>query len=490
MYRKFYGLRGKPFSLTSDPENLYLSQHHKDALAFLTAGYKKDLRLIVFTGEIGSGKTLLLKTFIKSLGPEVKLIQLFYPPNDRIQLLQMILVNLGISSEEDDIDILRENLKEQILKLRNNDKKVLLMIDEAQNMGEEALEETILLSRIEYNNKCLIKIILAGFPKLLEKISFLSKGNSEIPSMENFHLKNLPEVDVRKYINYRLTAAGCLNPEIFPQDVIKEIGNFSEGAPRLINMACDAALLHGYFSNVKVITLPIIKKVLEELFYEGMSERGDKSESFSTVTTSSDIKLDTRKKQILQERVKKVYLGNREPSPDYIGLEETSVQNNRLKNGGTLPLTVLVLEKNARMRVHLENKFQEQGFISVKFPHLEDIIEILNRSIKLELQVLVADAAFFFTKDGHETPCGKSILDKINSDYAYVPLIMTSDLPLSSIRIKLFQRGIPYLLHKPDLNGLDMSEVPRQFNMFFNELKNCLENIHSKFVAFYMRVTG
>ena len=104
--------------------------------------------------------------------------------------------------------------------------------------------------------------------------------------------------------------------------------------------------------------------------------------------------------------------------------------------------------------------------------------------------MFVADAAFFFTKGGHEAPSGKSILDKLNSDYAYVPLIMTSNLPLTSIRTKLFQRGIPYLLHKPDLNGLDMSEVPRQFNMFFNELKNCLENIHSKFVAFYMRVTG
>jgi len=255
-------------------------------------------------------------------------------------------------------------------------------------------------------------------------------------------------------------------------------------------VACDTALLHGYFSNVKVITLLIIKKVLEELFYEGMTEIGDKPESSSAVTTPPDIKLDTRKKQMLQEHAKKVYLENTYSSPDYIGLEMTSVLDNRLKNDRTLPLTVLVLEKNARMRVHLENKFQEQGFISVKFPRLEDIIEILNRSIKLELQVLVADAAFFFTKGGHETPCGKSILDKLTSDYAYVPLIMTSYLPITSIRTKLFQRGIPYLLHKPDLNGLDMSEVPRQFNMFFNELKNCLENIHSKFAAFYMRVTG
>jgi len=492
MYKKFYGLRDRPFSLNPDPGYLYLGRYHQEALACLSSRDKKNSHFLIFTGDIGSGKTSLLRTFVKNLGPEVELAQVVYPPNDRIELLQMILRSLDIKSTEDTLDALRAKIQKHLVRQRGKGKKTLLVIDEAQSLGEDALKETIWFSKLEGDNqyltRCFARVILVGLPELLKKFSSLPGVDFKGLGVENFSLQNLPDGEVHKYIDLRLATAGCCNFAIFPEEVINEIGRFSGGNPGLINMTCDAALLYGYCANAKIITLPMLKEVLNDQFHEQKAETHSQPELYPDVSISDTAKSNTGEQQLLPEQIQKACSKKSHLKPHDTGIEDSSVKDMRPGQDNTLPLTVLMFEKSARIRVHLEDKLQEQGFNLVVLPRLDDLFKVLSRSTTLELQVLVADAAFFFTEGGREEPFGKRALDRIQAVYPYLPLIITSTLPLTSIRTKLFQRGVPFLLNKPDLNCVDMSEVPIRFNMFFDELKSCLKNIHSQFGAFYQRV--
>ncbi len=151
----------------------------------------------------------------------------------------------------------------------------------------------------------------------------------------------------------------------------------------------------------------------------------------------------------------------------------------------SLPLTILILEKNARMKVHLENEFQRNGCNFLTIQRLEDLLDFLDRAMAGQLPVIVADTGFFFTKTGNEEPQGKTVLNSIQARYAYIPIIMTSTLPLTAIRTKLLKRGIPFLMKKPNLSGIDMSEIRAQFNLFFQTLQNSIANIHHQHSEFY-----
>ncbi|HDH53231.1 MAG TPA: hypothetical protein ENH24_01955 [Nitrospirae bacterium] len=441
MYEKFYGLRERPFNLTSDTGYLYLGAYHKEALDFLSSGIRKNYNIIVLTGDIGSGKTVILRSFIKGVAPESEVIQVFYPADSCIQLLQMILLNLGVKSIQGDLNGLREELKSRLKKMHSAKKSPLLVVDEAQNLDGDTIEETFRLSGLKYKGKRLLKVILTGLPKLQNTISSLHRIKFETDAI--YHLKSLPEEEIPKYIQYRLSTAGLSDPLIFTGEIIKVIGLFSGGTPRLINTVCDALLVQGYLANEKIITPSILKKALDHLPYDAVP-------------------------------------GHPEAEP--------LTQDEGHKPDKQLSLRVLILEKNKRMKVHLDNQFQTYGYNFFITNNIEGLFETLERSNTREFQIIVADAGFFFSIGGQEDPAGKRALDSIQAAYACMPIIMTSTLPLTAIRTKLLRRGIPFLLQKPDMGLLDLSEITTRFDNFFGELRNCLSNIYSQFNSFYNKI--
>ncbi len=488
MYEKFYGLKDRPFNPVPDPGYLYLSSYHKDALAYLTTETEKNSNPIIFTGDIGTGKTVLLRTFLKAMGPEVNLAQIFYSGNDRVQLLQMILLEMGIDSGQTNVDSLRSEVKEHLSNLLREGRETFLIIDEAQDLGEDALDEACRLSGLEVDGRHLVRVILAGLPGLRDNIYALSNLDCKNTIAEPYYLKNLPDEDIPEYIRHRLATAGCTDFTVFPEDVLREICHFSRGIPRLINMICDAILLYGYFADKQVVTMSLFKEVITDLFNHGSVEDSYQYETPAVASgrVSADQALGSGEEPV--SPLSDIYSEEKDLEGDgKPRTEELSVQNVGSRQERSLPMTVLVLEKNARMRVRLEDQYREAGINTVVFSTLEGLFETLESSSDLGLHVLIADSSFFFAKGGSEDPAGKDALDRIQRDYAYMPLIVTATLPLTVIRTKLFQRGIPLLLHKPDLNRVDLSEVQTQFDTFFNELQLCLSNIHSQFGAIYQK---
>ena len=482
MYEKFYGFKDRPFNPVPDPGYLYLSSYHRDALAYLTAEAEKNTNPIIFTGDIGTGKTVLLRTFLRTLGPKVNPVQIFYRGNDRVRLLQVILLEMGIDSGQTGVDVLRSELKEHLGKLLLAGRRTFLIIDEAQDLGEDALGEACLLSRLEVDGRHLVRVVLAGLPKLQKNIDSLSSLDCRDTLTRAYYLKRLPYEDIPKYIHHRLATAGCADVTIFPEDVLSEIGHFSGGIPRLINMICDAVLLYGYFSEKKVVTMSLFKEVAADLFNNRNAEDSYQYETAAVApgyAGAQDIRSGEAPGDIHSEGDE--LEGNGKPRT-----EELPVQDEGSRDRDLLPMTVFVLEKNARMRVRLEEKFQEAGIMNtIMHSTLEGLFESLDRTSDPGLHVLVADSSFFFPKGGNEDSAGKEALDRIQRDHAYMPLIVTSTLPLTVIRARLFQRGIPLFLHKPDLDRIDFSEVRTQFDTFFNELQVCLSNVHSQFGAIY-----
>ncbi|HDH10948.1 MAG TPA: hypothetical protein ENG83_01865 [Nitrospirae bacterium] len=480
MYEKFYGLRDRPFNLTSDTGYLYLGSYHKEALDFLSSGIRKNYNLIVLTGDIGSGKTVVLRSFVKGVGPAFEVIQVFYPADSCVQLLQMILLSLGVKSIQGDLNALREELKGRLKKLHSAKKRPLLVVDEAQNLDGDTIEETFRLSELKYKGKRLLNVILTGLPKLQSKLSSLHHIKLQTDAI--YHLKSLPKEEVPEYIQYRLSTAGLSDPVVFPGEVIKVIGLFSGGTPRLINTVCDALLVQGYLANEKIITPSILKEALDHLPYDAVPGHPEAEPATAAlISKAGHGKNIVSGKQAKRVNSKKAVVVSKQD-------ENALAQDEGHKPDKQLSLRVLVLEKNKRMKVHLDNQFQKYGYNFFITNNLEELFKTLERSNGPELEIIVADAVSFFPGVGREDPAGKRALDSIQAAYACSPIIMTSTLPLTAIRAKLLRRGIPFLLQKPDLGLLDLSEVTTRFDSFFGELRNCLSNIYSQFNAFYNRI--
>ncbi len=537
MYKKHFGFKDKPFSLTPDSAYLYLSASYNKALEHFSSLLSGQNKFVVFTGAIGSGKTVLLRSLVKNAPADIDFIQFNYAGDDRSQFLQVVLHALGageVDSAAADLDCLREELKKRLADRARDAGCLVCVVDEAQNLGQSALDEAWRMPAIEIDGRRPVRMLLAGLPKLQERIESLRKVDPADDGTVLYHLELLPEDDVAAYICHRISVAGVQGTSVFSEEGVKEIARVSGGTPRLINIICDSALLNAYFMEEESVTPMILKEVFQDLFYKS---------KLITNETEKAIKTDSADTQTLKQGdggiLTKVYereattypetensLPERPEAPA-VTAEESGVQlldrvidfadsltglgvsrdaamgafrnyvgadnpSERAKESGSesLPLSLLLLENNARMRMHLENKFHEVGFNSLVLTGMDDLFETLKSADPLEVQVLVADAGYFL-KDGRTYDFeGQEELKRIQADYAHLPLLMTSALPLTSVRTNLMQAGVPFLLHKPDLGRMDLSRVRHEFGKFFQELYGSVVGIHSMFNAFYRRISG
>ena len=266
MYCKFYGLKEKPFNVTSDPAFFFLSNKHKEALAHLHYGVSQRKGIIVLTGEIGTGKTTLCRFFLNELGENVKTAFILNPHFSETELIESIVTDFGINpSRKDKLSLVRK-LNSLLLKESAKGNNVVLIIDEAQNLKPELLEQIRLLSNLETEKEKLLQVVLIGQPELNERLDLYELKQLRQRIMVKYHILPLEGSEIADYIHHRLKIA-CL-PEgriEFSKEAIKAIAGFSSGMPRLINMICDRTLLAGYTNETTTIDLDIINTCFAEL---------------------------------------------------------------------------------------------------------------------------------------------------------------------------------------------------------------------------------
>ncbi len=264
MYQSFYNLKIKPFQITTDPKFLWLGEKHKEALATLKYGVLENKGFLLLTGDVGTGKTVLIHGLIKIIDVSAIVAAIPDPGLSSIDFFNFLSEEFKMNRRFDSKGAFLIHLKHFLLEASTTDKKVLLIIDEAQRLNNELIEQIRLLSNIELDSRKLINIFFVGqseFNKMLtEECNKAVRQRITV----SYHIDPLTEQETREYINHRLKVAGC-SQELFKPEAVREIYSFSHGYPRLVNIICDHALLTGYSIGKKTIDAGVIKECEKEL---------------------------------------------------------------------------------------------------------------------------------------------------------------------------------------------------------------------------------
>ena len=274
MYESFYGFRDNPFRLTPDPDYLFLSANHQEALGHLLFGVKEGGGVVVITGEIGAGKTTLLRTLVRNLDAQTTVAYIFNPALSSLELLQTINADLGLLSSSTSKKELTDELNRFLLAQQVAGRRTVVIVDEAQDLEPAVLEQLRLLSNLETERAKLLHIVLVGQPELAETLARPDLAQLDQRVTLRWHLKPLPVDDTGGYIRHRLqVAGGGRAPVVFTPGAIRLVYQFSRGVPRLINILCHRALLVAYTREERKIDSNIVRQAMKELRRHGQEVR-------------------------------------------------------------------------------------------------------------------------------------------------------------------------------------------------------------------------
>jgi general secretion pathway protein A len=266
MYCDYFGFREKPFNITPNPRFLYLSKHHKEAFAHLLYGIKNHAGFIELTGEVGTGKTTVLRTILGQLEESSCISALILNPClSALELLRNINREFAIPHEGLENGALLEELNRFLLAENRAGKTVVLVIDESQNLAPQVLEQIRLISNLETESDKLIQIVLAGQPELKDLLAKPELRQLAQRITVRFHLLPMDFDDSSAYILHRIRVAGGGGWINFTNTAMKMIYRFSKGSPRLINIACDRTLLTAYTEDTGEISGKIASTAITEL---------------------------------------------------------------------------------------------------------------------------------------------------------------------------------------------------------------------------------
>lgn len=264
IYNSFFGFNEEPFGVTPDPKFIYMSKRHEEALAHIMFGIKEHRGFVMLTGEIGSGKTTLIRYLLSTLNEKTHSSIVLNPMVDPLDFLKLINHDFGIEGKSITQKDLMDSLNNFLIECYSNGEKAVLVIDEAQEMSIECLEFVRLLSNFETDTHKLLQVVLVGQPELKELIQGERLRQLDQRISVRYHLQPLDEKDTGRYIKHRLKVAGG-ESLIFPKGVIKAIYKASRGIARLINLYVDRALMLAYAEGKHKITTTLIKKTLKEI---------------------------------------------------------------------------------------------------------------------------------------------------------------------------------------------------------------------------------
>src|SRR4051812_49336524 len=278
MYMRFFGLKQEPFSLAPDPRYLYMSKRHREALAHLLYGVGGGGGFVLLTGEIGAGKTTVCRCFLEQIPRRCNVAYIFNPKLTVTELLKSVCDEFGIPFEhqgpgtptvKDYIDPLNEFLLKTHAVGQNN----VLIIDEAQNLSADVLEQLRLLTNLETNERKLLQIILIGQPELRTMLAKPELEQLAQRVIARFHLDALSAPETDRYIRHRMEVAGLERPLPFEARAIRQIHQRSAGVPRRINLLCDRALLGAFASSRATVDRSTVQQAAREVF--GARERAN-----------------------------------------------------------------------------------------------------------------------------------------------------------------------------------------------------------------------
>ncbi|MCK5091877.1 MAG: AAA family ATPase [Gammaproteobacteria bacterium] len=270
MYNEYFGLTDTPFSIAPDPRYLYMSDQHREALAHLVFGMSTGGGFILLTGEVGTGKTTVCRCLLEQVPENANVALILNPKVKAYELLATICDELGIEypKGETSIKALVDCINRYLLDEYARGRKTVVILEEAQNLDADVLEQLRLLTNLETNEHKLLQIVMLGQPELLDMLASPKMSQLSQRITARYHLKALPRKEVDAYVNHRLSVAG-LHRILFPESTLNLLYRLSGGIPRRINLLCDRALLGAYVNGRHQVDSKILKKAAREVLGEG-----------------------------------------------------------------------------------------------------------------------------------------------------------------------------------------------------------------------------
>jgi general secretion pathway protein A len=268
MYTSFFGLIEKPFAITPDPRYLYLSERHAEALAHLLYGINEAGGFIQLTGEVGTGKTTIVRTLLSRVPQHADVAVILNPRVTATEFLLTICEELGLGLDEADRTSAKEmvdSLNRRLLAAHAEGRRVIIIVDEAQNLSTEVLEQVRLLTNLETATQKLLQIILIGQPELRELLDRTELRQLAQRITGRYHLSPLSKHETQEYVSHRLRVAGAAG-EIFTPAALREVYRLSTGIPRVINVCCDRALLGAYTLETRKVTPALVRRAASEVY--------------------------------------------------------------------------------------------------------------------------------------------------------------------------------------------------------------------------------
>lgn len=274
MYSKFFGFREKPFNVVPNPAFLYPSSRHRMALTYLEYGLKENIGFILLTGEIGTGKTTLIRHLLAKIDSEKEVAVLFNTNVTADDLLKQVLREFEVEPSEDDKSTNLDKLNTFLIQRYSRGKRPLLVIDEAQNLNLNTLEEVRMLSNLQTDKDSLLQIMLVGQPELRMRIKDPRLAQLAQRIAVSYHLSPLSREETVEYIVHRLKSAGSRRHDIFTREAMELVHEKCKGIPRSINILCDAALVYAYADDQNIVDLEIMEQTVRDREEEGVVPEG------------------------------------------------------------------------------------------------------------------------------------------------------------------------------------------------------------------------
>ena len=270
MYKEYFGLKESPFSISPDPQFLYMSARHREALAHLIYGMKSTSGFVLLTGEVGTGKTTVCRCLLGQIPDNSEIAFILNPKLSVVELLATICDEFEITypQDNDSVKVFIDLINAYLLEAHSQDKHAVLIIDEAQNLDIAVLEQIRLLTNLETDKRKLLQVIMLGQPELNDILALPELRQLAQRVTARYHLEPLSNNEIDGYLRHRLAVAGVERP-IFPPNTINKLFNLTGGVPRLINLLCDRALLGAFVKGENIVSPQLLTTAAGEVFGKG-----------------------------------------------------------------------------------------------------------------------------------------------------------------------------------------------------------------------------